>query len=97
MGDEDLLSIVRSELEDLLGIEAEPILHRIYRWPRGNPQYDVGHLERIDALEASLPHGLYVTGSPYRGIGVPDCIHQAEMTVSSVLEGLALRLDGIAT
>ena len=79
--DSDLERIVRGELEALMGVRAEPILRRIYRWPDANPQYDVFHLERVAAIEAALPPGLIVTGSPYRGIGVPDCVHQAEEAV----------------
>ena len=73
-----------NELQSLLGIDAQPLFCRIYRWRRANPQYDIGHLDRVDAIEAALPTGIHVTGSPYRGIGIPDCVHQAEQTVSQV-------------
>jgi protoporphyrinogen oxidase len=43
-------------------------------------------LERVAAIEAALPDGLYVTGSPYRGVGVPDCIHQAQLTAVTVIK-----------
>jgi oxygen-dependent protoporphyrinogen oxidase len=68
-----------------MGIEAPPLFHRIYRWDRSNAQYDVGHLERIARLEAALPYGLYLTGSPYRGVGLPDCIKQAQETAGKVI------------
>ena len=41
------------------------------------------------AIEAALPPGVYVTGSPYRGVGLPDCAKQASETVANVLAGLA--------
>ena len=84
------MAAVRRELQEILGIAAEPLFHRIYRWHRSNPQYDVGHLERIDALEAALPAGVYVTGSAFRGIGVPDCVHQAQMMVTQVMDNLKM-------
>ncbi|HEC23351.1 MAG TPA: protoporphyrinogen oxidase [Chloroflexi bacterium] len=84
--DDELLSIVRSELSELMGLDTRPILHRIYRWRRANPQYDVGHLERVGAIEAALPSGVYVTGSAYRGVGLPDCVYQAQQTARRVLE-----------
>lgn len=93
LNDENLLNIVRSELEVLMGISAEPAFHRIYRWQRANPQYDTGHLERVDAIEAALPEGIYVTGSPYRGIGIPDCVYQAQNTAKGVLDGLRSRTN----
>ena len=82
--DAALLAIVRRELAELLGIRATPLFHRIFRWHRANPQYDVGHLDRVDAVEAALPPGLFVTGSPYRGVGIPDCVHQAQTTAAAV-------------
>jgi oxygen-dependent protoporphyrinogen oxidase len=76
--DEELEAIVREELLQLMGIDAEPVFSRIYRWPRANPQYDVNHLERVAAIEGALPPGIFVSGSPYRGIGIPDCVHQGQ-------------------
>ncbi len=88
LDDEALLRTVRHELRAMLDIDAEPLLHRIYRWPRSNPQYDVGHLERVAAIEAALPAGLYVTGSPYRGVGIPDCVKQAQDVAAAAGEYL---------
>jgi oxygen-dependent protoporphyrinogen oxidase len=87
LDDATLLATVRSELAQLLGIRAEPLFHRIYRWRRSNPQYDVGHLARVAAIEADLPAGLYVTGSPYRGVGIPDCVKQAQETAQKIAKG----------
>ncbi len=93
VADERLLSLVLSELEDVLDVDARPLFHRIYRWHRANPQYDVGHLERVEAIEAALPAGLYVTGSPYRGIGIPDCVHQGQQTAERIAAVMAADLQ----
>jgi oxygen-dependent protoporphyrinogen oxidase len=90
--DAALIQLVRQELGALLGITASPLLARVYRWERGNPQYAVGHLERVDAMEqllASHP-GLFLTSSAYRGVGVPDCIHQGGLTAERVMAALVL-------
>lgn len=79
--DDEILAMAKEQLHDILGITAEPLFHRIFRWHNANPQYDAGHLDRIDILEKSLPPGLHLTGCAYRGVGIPDCIHQAEETV----------------
>ncbi len=86
LSDDDLLRTVQAELRALMGIDAAPLFTRINRWREANPQYDVGHLDRIDALEAALPPGIHVAGSAYRGIGVPDCVHQAKITAAKVAE-----------
>ena len=63
-------------LTPLLGITAPPLLSRVYRWERANAQHEVGHLARMAAIEHALARhaGLYVTGSGFRGTGIPDCI-----------------------
>jgi oxygen-dependent protoporphyrinogen oxidase len=71
-----------------MGITAEPVVHRIFRWPKGNVQYDVGHLDRVaemEALAARIP-GLHLTGSSFRGIGIPDCVKSGLATVDQILE-----------
>ncbi|MBX3055349.1 MAG: protoporphyrinogen oxidase [Anaerolineae bacterium] len=88
--DEALLPIVQEELAAMMGITAVPLFHRIYRWQNSNPQYDVGHLDRVAAIEASLPPGIFVTGSPYRGVGVPDCVKQAKDTAVNVMSKLVI-------
>lgn len=78
--DEELLDLVRGELCDVLGIKAEPVLHRIFRWPEAMPQYRVGHLDVLARFEERLQEhpGVFVAGSAYRGIGIPDCISSGE-------------------
>ena len=88
LDDAALTNTVRRELEICMGITAEPLFQRIYRWERANPQYDVGHLARVSAIEDALPAGLFVTGSPYRGVGIPDCVHQAQQSAAKVVEML---------
>ncbi|NOX61582.1 MAG: protoporphyrinogen oxidase [Chloroflexi bacterium] len=85
LSDEALLAAVREELRDIMGIYAEPTLVRIHRWPRASAQYDVGHLERIAALEAACPANLHLIGSAYRGVGVPDCIRQGRIAAERAL------------
>ncbi|MGH8067596.1 MAG: protoporphyrinogen oxidase [Candidatus Entotheonellia bacterium] len=89
--DAALIQLVGEELGAILGITTAPVLARVYRWERANPQYLVGHLERVDAMEQMLaPYpGLLLTGSAYRGVGVPDCIHQGILTAERLLALLA--------
>jgi oxygen-dependent protoporphyrinogen oxidase len=85
--DEEILNIVRQELGEILGLTAEPLFTRVNRWKGAMAQYTVGHLdrmERIDALRKQLP-GLALAGNGYRGIGVPDCIRSGEQAVVDAL------------
>ncbi|MBI1279201.1 MAG: protoporphyrinogen oxidase [Anaerolineaceae bacterium] len=81
-----LLQVVQQELRTMLGIEAAPIFHRIYRWNRANPQYDLNHLELVDAIETDLPQAIYVTGAAFRGVGMPDCVYQSQQAVTKILK-----------
>jgi oxygen-dependent protoporphyrinogen oxidase len=86
--DDELLSLVRAELRRTLGISAAPALRRIFRWPQAMPQYTLGHLERLAIIEqrlAALP-GLFVAGSAYRGVGLPDCIQSGEHAAEAALK-----------
>ena len=91
LDDAALIQLVRHELKAILGIRVTPLLARVYRWERANPQYGVGHLERVDAMDRLLVSypGLSLTGSAYRGVGVPDCIHQGTQTAKRLLASLA--------
>ncbi len=76
LGDEQVVAIVRNELQQILGVRDEPVFARVYRWKSAMAQYGVGHLERlqrIDQLTRPLA-GLALAGNAYRGIGVPDCV-----------------------
>lgn len=85
LDDDTLLETVRGQLKQILSIKAEPLFYRIYRWWNANPQYDIGHLERVAAIERALPPGLYITGSPYRGVGMPDCVHQSQQLAEKLV------------
>jgi oxygen-dependent protoporphyrinogen oxidase len=88
--DDELLRLVRAELHDVLGITAAPHLYRLFRWPRAMPQYTLGHLDRLAAIERRLAQhpGLFVAGNGYRGIGLPDCIASGETAALSALQHL---------
>lgn len=84
--DEEVAAIARAELHSLLGITAQPILHRVYRWIDAQPQYDVGHAARMDAIQAAMPPGIHIAGSPYRGVGIPDCVRQAREVAEKIVD-----------
>lgn len=84
--DDKLNRRVQNELTRVMGISGQPLFSNISRWPKGNPQYDVGHKERVAAMEQALSatSGLHLAGSPYHGIGIPDCIHSAMKVVERI-------------
>jgi protoporphyrinogen/coproporphyrinogen III oxidase len=87
--DDEILGIVREELRQVLGLGAEPLFSRVYRWRGAMAQYTVGHLERLQRIESLLKQlpGLALAGNAYRGIGVPDCVRSGEAAAQQVLAG----------
>lgn len=93
--DAEILQIVRRELDSLMGLDAKPLFTRIYRWEKANPQYDLDHLARVGQIfeQARAIPGLFLTGSAYEGVGVPDCIRQGQQAAE---KGLAFLKMGSA-
>jgi len=87
LDDAAMIRMVREELSDVMGIDAEPVLTRVFRWRNSMPQYTIGHEERvawIDERVASIP-GLYLTGSAYHGIGISDSIRYGEVVAKKII------------
>lgn len=74
--DEEIAAAVFAELAGQLAITGSPVMTRVYRWPRASAQHEVGHLARMAQIDRLLQAraGLFVTGSGFRGTGVPDCV-----------------------
>lgn len=88
MPEEELVRIARKELGELMQIEAAPTHTQVFRYPKSNPQYEVGHLARMGRIrerEARHP-GLFLVGSGYEGVGIPDTIRQGR-DVGARIEG----------
>lgn len=86
LNDAELVDAARSDLYNIMGLEAEPVFHHIARWPHSMAQYTVGHekrIARIDELTAAIP-GLYLAGNGYRGIGIPDCVRMGQEAATKI-------------
>ena len=82
--DAELVARVRSDLADVAGLTATPVAVHVQRWGGGLPQYGVGHLDVVRALEGRLPTGLAVAGSALHGVGVPACVGTARAAAERV-------------
>ena len=77
---------VESDLRELLGITEEPLFVEVAKWKDSMPQYEVGHLEQVNAIEklvGEIP-GLTLAGNAYRGAGIPDCIRSGERAANTI-------------
>jgi oxygen-dependent protoporphyrinogen oxidase len=82
--DAELVARARADLDVLAGITAAPVAAHVQRWGGGLPQYGMGHLDRVRAIEEGLPAGLAVAGAALHGVGVPACIATARAAAERV-------------
>jgi oxygen-dependent protoporphyrinogen oxidase len=87
----EMLVRVEKDLRELLGITGKPLFAEVAKWQNSMPQYEVGHLNRVAAIEtrvAQLPN-FSLAGNAYRGAGIPDCIRSGEAAAQQLINSLA--------
>ncbi len=90
LNEDEMVAMSRKELKDIMGIEADPLFTKVYRWEDSMPQYQLGHPDRVAQIEERVSQhpGLFLTGCAYRGVGISDCIHEGELVAEKVAEYL---------
>jgi protoporphyrinogen/coproporphyrinogen III oxidase len=75
-----------NSLKEILSIKGEPEKAWVHRWDNALPQYKLGHLDRVKKLEDALrSHPDFIlTGAYLSGVGLPDCIRQAEQAAEKL-------------
>jgi oxygen-dependent protoporphyrinogen oxidase len=72
----DLAELVHGELAPVSRIQAAPVFSNVQIYPRALPQYNIGHMELLMALErlrGELP-GLFFVGNYFRGPAIGNCV-----------------------
>lgn len=84
--DDEIVDAARADLHSIMGLEAEPVFHKVARWPNSMAQYTVGHekrVARIEELVRAIP-GLHLAGNAYHGIGIPDCVRMGQEAAARI-------------
>jgi oxygen-dependent protoporphyrinogen oxidase len=90
LGAEQLAALVHREIGPILGCAHPPSCSHVKLCERAIPQYNLGHLERMAAIEktrSSFP-GLIFAGNYLRGPAVGACVEQAQVVASQVIRRL---------
>jgi protoporphyrinogen/coproporphyrinogen III oxidase len=90
LDDDTLVARTREDLRTTMQLGIEPVFTRVFRHPAGIPQYTVGHLERLAAIDrrvAAHP-GLVLAGNSYRGVSINACVTDATGRAQLVREAL---------
>ena len=79
MSEADLVALADGELRGLLGLTAGPSFVHIVRHERALPQYTLGHMGRVAALEEGERRhpGLFFHGNAYHNAGVPELVNRS--------------------
>lgn len=85
---ERIAEIAQSEAERVLGRQIDPSFVEVVRHRRGIPQYNLGHVRWLDALDLLLQDrpGLDLTGWGYRGVGVAHLATEAQRVAASLAD-----------
>ncbi|HEX2269300.1 MAG TPA: protoporphyrinogen oxidase [Pyrinomonadaceae bacterium] len=81
---DDVETRIEAELRELLSIDRKPLFTEVTKWERSMPQYEVGHLDRVQTIEKELVPNLALAGNAYRGAGIPDCIRSGEAAAEKI-------------
>jgi oxygen-dependent protoporphyrinogen oxidase len=93
LSDNALVETASADLGGVLGITAPPVMARVHRWIAAGAQHNIGHEERIRRIEQILADepGLFVSGSGFRSIGVPDCIADGRRAGAAAADYVKIR------
>jgi protoporphyrinogen/coproporphyrinogen III oxidase len=91
LDDDALVDRVLTDLRATMDLNADPVLTRIYRWPLGIAQYQVGHQDRLDRIHGRLSQhpGLWVAGSSFYGVSMNACFEKAPLQADEILTFLS--------
>jgi oxygen-dependent protoporphyrinogen oxidase len=88
--DGELAKQVHAELAQALRLRDRPIETHVERFAAALPQYGVGHLERVQRIEDTLPERIQLAGAAYRGVGIPACVRSGQTAADRLLERLGV-------
>lgn len=88
LSDEHIECLLWEDLNTYLGLKSVPLLSLITRYPRSMPQYHVGHESLVKNIRSRLQihNGIFLAGSAYDGVGIPDNIRSGEEAAKQTLE-----------
>lgn len=83
----ELKQIAHLELTRFLGPLGPTEFSVVHRYQRGNPQPELGHARKLEVIFDGLKRtpGLYLIGSGYGAVGIPDCIVSADHAARDII------------
>lgn len=85
---EQLKELALREIQRIMKFNAKPLWVELTRLDKSMPQYKVGHRDLVSRLKdyaAKAYPGLYMIGTPFDGVGMPDGVRQAHELVQHIV------------
>lgn len=88
--DSELVTIAKQSIQNILHLSQPITVVEVRKWRNALPQYMVGHSEKMDRLDEHLrkQSKIFLAGTSYRGVGIPDCIRQGNDIAIKIIESL---------
>ncbi|MCM8535925.1 MAG: protoporphyrinogen oxidase [Lentisphaeraceae bacterium] len=83
--DEELLGLILAENRETLGIDNQADIHKIIRWQKAIPRYEMGHWKIIEKIEEKTANSaVFITGNAFYGVSMNDCVTASIKTADRV-------------
>ena len=91
LSDDELETIVRSDLKEIIHLNQKPLFTVVHRSHKAKPHYLIGHCEKINEfrnhLRQKMPN-VHISGMSYNGAHIAECIKQGKKTAQEVFDSL---------
>ena len=82
LSEPEIIQAVHQDLKKTIlraDTKAEPKAIAVHIWDKAIPQYEIGHLQRLDTVETELQkaQGLYISANFIGGVALGDCIKRS--------------------
>jgi oxygen-dependent protoporphyrinogen oxidase len=86
MEPDKLKKLILEELEDLIGHKGKIVIENHYRWSNGIPQFNLDHIELLNAVEEFENNNskFHLIGNYFNGVSVSDCIQKSRDLVNII-------------
>jgi oxygen-dependent protoporphyrinogen oxidase len=86
MNPDKLKKLILEELEDLIGHKGKIVIENHYRWSNGIPQFNLDHIELLNAVEEFENNNskFHLIGNYFNGVSVSDCIQKSRDLVNII-------------
>jgi len=95
--EEQLIDSVQEQIAQIMHLDAPPVFRKSFEVKEKIPQLFVGHVLRKQRIQSELDKfpGLFLSGSYWSGVGIPDCINSGQETARKIIDSITSDEEGL--